>query len=121
LAAPWLRGQRRHRQGDLVQRLERRVDFIAGHCIVILAKRCQRVFNCVGVVGDLTLFYHACGAFEGMSEPQHQGDQLRRDSSLIELERAFAELIQQLTRFDAKVSVGIACHRCRLCGSGARG
>src|SRR5258708_26597827 len=45
-----------------------------------------------------------------MREPQHQRDQIRRSASFIELEGASAELIQQLTRFNTEVSVGISRH-----------
>src|SRR5580704_5871736 len=68
------------------------------------------------VIGDPALLDHARGAFERMSEPQHQSDQLRCGSPFVELQRALAELIEQLARFDSKVPVGIACDRWRFDG-----
>jgi hypothetical protein len=49
-----------------------------------------------------------------MGEPQHQRNQIRCGISFVELQRALAELIEQLARLDPKVSVGIACDRCRF-------
>jgi hypothetical protein len=66
------------------------------------------------MIGDLALLYHPRGPFERMSEPQHQRDQLRCGNSFIKLQRALAELIEQLARFDSEVPVGIACDRCRF-------
>src|SRR5882757_1244673 len=74
----------------------------------------------MGVIRDLALLYYARRAFERVSKPQHPCNALRRGGSFVELECPFAELIQNLACFDAKVLIWIASHCSASCSGGMR-
>ncbi len=94
--------------------LQHRAHPFPGHRAPLLAKRRQGIFDGMRLIGDLALLDDPRRAFERVGQRQHQCHQFGRGGALVQFERALAELIQEIARFDTKIPVGIARHCCLL-------